>query len=472
MGRRSFLVILQLLLLSTATSPQRIRGHNSNKDELSSKSSDKIVLLNDLSLEQAYLHHSEAGTLPSSALPSASLAQQAARLAAGAYAGNTGHAPGGDWHVRAVYKNLNSVAVISSREEGGTCALAFRGSDDRLDWKNDYRARPFPLMLCADGKEDEELEERGGERFFLELLTRTDRTQEEEEAKEEERRRRRQQQQRQRRQAPRPPANDSQSERQQDPQRKRRQVRCPRRLGIYTLHYGFYRSFRLLLSGTRLEEDWWMLTHNGTCTPQRALMTGHSLGGAFVIYAKLLGWPGIPVTFAAPRAVANGSCPSPASADLPPLTRIYLADDPVPATLPVSDVTRLGIGGGWAHCGCALSLLPSVPFVGGEGEEEAKGKARKEHFAAKAQGCGSNEPLLMPSLLPSPPQPLPPLGGGMVDRRRDDGDKEAERGGLLPTGLLAPADLKRHLHTRYVRAVDEACQGPLDSMRCLFDHEV
>lgn len=46
---------------------------------------DKVVLLNDLSLEQAYLHHAAAGQLGEQEGFSESLAQQAARLAAGAY---------------------------------------------------------------------------------------------------------------------------------------------------------------------------------------------------------------------------------------------------------------------------------------------------------------------------------------------------------------------------------------------------
>lgn len=94
---------------------------------------------------------------------------------------------------------------------------------------------------------------------------------------------------------------------------------CQRRLGLYTvsggsqsicshttfahldlilfikryhktqLHYGFYDSFRLLSHGTTLEEDWRALVRNRTCDASIALITGHSLGGAFVVFAKLLG---------------------------------------------------------------------------------------------------------------------------------------------------------------------------------------
>ncbi len=55
------------------------------------------------------------------------------------------------------------------------------------------------------------------------------------------------------------------------------------------LHYGFYDSFRLLSHGTTLGEDWRALLRNGTCDPSVALITGHSLGGAFVVFAKILG---------------------------------------------------------------------------------------------------------------------------------------------------------------------------------------
>lgn len=55
------------------------------------------------------------------------------------------------------------------------------------------------------------------------------------------------------------------------------------------LHYGFYDSFRLLSHGTTLEEDWRALVRNRTCDASVALITGHSLGGAFVTFAKILG---------------------------------------------------------------------------------------------------------------------------------------------------------------------------------------
>jgi hypothetical protein len=361
------------------------------------------------------------------------------------------------------------------------------------------------MLLCRE-------EEEGKERFFLDLLTRADNAEGEEQEMEEEKRRRSQR----RRQMP-PPIdgqqakdsgnstnnNESGSSNSSSSTSKqsnssvsalpRLRQRCPRPLGLHVLHYGFYQSFRLLSSGTTLAEDWGSYFRNGTCDPDVSIMTGHSLGGAFTIYASILGWSGVPITFAAPRAVINGSCPTTAgraargataerskdednSHPLLPITRIYLTDDPVPATLPVSDAMRLGIGGPWVHCGCALALQASVPAGAAADEEEGEEeKLKEEHFAAKAMGCGSNEPLQEAPLLPPPPTlPVPsPLSLG---RNRRGGEEEeeatADTSGLLPSGLLAPGDLKRHVHTRYVRAMDEACQGPLDSMRCLFDHEV
>jgi len=75
--------------------------------------------------------------------------------------------------------------------------------------------------------------------------------------------------------------------------------------------------------------------------------------------------------------------------------------------------------------------------------------------------------------LPVPAAVPSPLSLGRNRRGgEDEEDSAVGANGLLPSGLLAPKDLKRHVHTRYIRAMDEACQGPLDSMRCLFDHEV
>lgn len=102
-----------------------------------------------------------------------------------------------------------------------------------------------------------------------------------------------------------------------------------------------------------------------------------------------------------------------------------------------------------------------------------------ETFAAIAMGCGSNAPLraregpgalILPSHTLSdagiandattpgllslvPPPALPPLQGPTT------------------TAKKGQPGIKRHLHTRYVRAMDEACHAPLDSNRCLFDHE-
>ena len=95
-------------------------------------------------------------------------------------------------------------------------------------------------------------------------------------------------------------------------------------------------------------------------------------------------------------------------------------------------------------------------------------------------GCGSNAPLRAregPAALLLPP------------KSADNTDVDASELGLLPplpplpTLPLPPppttkkkkntqSGIHRHIHTRYVRAMDEACQGPLDSPRCLFDHEV
>jgi len=520
----SFVLVLAIAAVSSASRMMRGASSTSSNSTTnttvtaipSATATDKLLLLNDLSLEQAYLHHSIVGTVPGAAGASASLAQQAARLAAGSYSGTTGQAPGG-WRVQATYKNINSVAVMSTRpgvvNEKQACALAFRGSDDRLDWRNDYMARQFPMLLC--GEEDE-----GKERFFLDMLTRADNVEGEEREMEEERRRRGQR----RRQTP-PPVGDQQvkesgnstsnnENRRSSSSSSSKQTnssaptlpglrqRCPRPLGLHVLHYGFYQSFRLLSSGTTLADDWGNYFRNGTCDPNVSIITGHSLGGAFTIYASILGWQGVPITFAAPRAVINGSCPTTAGREarattttttmversrdedtshpLLPITRIYLTDDPVPATLPVSDAMRLGISGPWVHCGCALALQASVPAGATAEEEEGEEEnLKKEHFAAKAMGCGSNEPLREAPLLPPPPT-LPvlaavpsPLSLGR-NRRGGDDEEEAAVGanGLLPSVLLAPGDLKRHVHTRYIRAMDEACQGPLDSMRCLFDHEV
>jgi hypothetical protein len=65
------------------------------------------------------------------------------------------------------------------------------------------------------------------------------------------------------------------------------------------------------------------------------------------LYAHMYTGPGIPVSFAAPRAVANGSCPHPPESAYP-ITRIYLTDDPVPATLPMSDRCAQSV----CHCLC------------------------------------------------------------------------------------------------------------------------
>lgn len=93
-------------------------------------------------------------------------------------------------------------------------------------------------------------------------------------------------------------------------------------------------------------------------------------------------------------------------------------------------------------------------------------------------GCGSNAPLRAregPTALLLPPKP-------------DSANLDPSDLGLLPPLPPLPTlppppplgkkktnaqpGIRRHIHTRYVKAVDEACQGPLDSPRCLFDHEV
>lgn len=509
--RQQFMLHLPFLVLvfdtAASTSSRMMRGKSNPSADTTAitvpaistaAATDKLLLLNDLSLEQAYLHHSTVGAVPGAVGASASLAQQAARLAAGSYSGTTGQALGG-WRVQATYQNVNSVAAISTRPgaayEKQACALAFRGSDDRLDWRNDYMARPFPMLLCGEEEEDKE-------RFFLDMLTtRADDAEGGAQEMDESRRRHGQPWQ----QMPSPvgsqqrmenSTNENESRRNNSssiqinssaPTRARLRERCPRLLGLHVLHYGFYQSFRLLSSGTTLAEDWGSYFRNGTCDPDISIITGHSLGGAFTIYASILGWPGVPITFAAPRAVINGSCPTTAgrgaittttkmerSTDEDvPITRIYLTDDPVPATLPVSDAMRLGVGGSWVHCGCALALQPSVPAGEEEGEEE---NVKQEHFAAKAMGCGSNEPLREAMLLPPPPTLPVPAAMPSLGRSRQREDEEvveaADANPLLPSGLITPEELKKHVHTRYVRAMDEACQGPLDSMRCLFDHEV
>lgn len=155
--------------------------------------------------------------------------------------------------------------------QGRGCALAFRGSDDRLDWRNDYRARPLPLILCSSASSSGQ-EER---LFFLDG-----------------------------------PKGSGMGDLDRPGLRH-----CQRRLGVHTVrilqsafkhkssdlsppkkpktieqvHYGFYDSFRLLSHGTTLEEDWRALLRNGTCDPSVALLTGHSLGGAFVVFARILG---------------------------------------------------------------------------------------------------------------------------------------------------------------------------------------
>jgi hypothetical protein len=140
-----------------------------------------------------------------------------------------------------------------------------------------------------------------------------------------------------------------------------------------------------------------------------------------------------------------------------------------------------GVGGPWVHCGCALALQAYYRPHDNDEQHEAKESVQNddnddETFAAVAMGCGSNAPLRAREgpaalLLPPPPdlnivldQPglLPPLPAAMLP--------------LPPPPTTAPRvntqpGIMRHIHTRYVRAVDEACQGSLDSPRCLFDHE-
>lgn len=54
-----------------------------------------------------------------------------------------------------------------SHKQGRGCALAFRGSDDRLDWRNDYRARSLPLILCSNSSEIGGNADEEEHRFFL-----------------------------------------------------------------------------------------------------------------------------------------------------------------------------------------------------------------------------------------------------------------------------------------------------------------
>lgn len=65
---------------------RRRRGQEEGQRSNDGIGGDKVVLLNDLSLEQAYLHHAAEGRLDALGGGGVSLAQQAARLAAGAYA--------------------------------------------------------------------------------------------------------------------------------------------------------------------------------------------------------------------------------------------------------------------------------------------------------------------------------------------------------------------------------------------------
>lgn len=71
------------------SSPTAATTTTPETDPLDKEDNDKVVLLNDLSLEQAYLHHAAEGRLEAAGAGgkafTASLAQQAARLAAGAY---------------------------------------------------------------------------------------------------------------------------------------------------------------------------------------------------------------------------------------------------------------------------------------------------------------------------------------------------------------------------------------------------
>lgn len=62
-----------------------------------------------------------------------------------------------------VYHTTNKHECV----QGRGCALAFRGSDDRLDWRNDYRARPLPLVLCSTSPSADEGDDEAGARFFL-----------------------------------------------------------------------------------------------------------------------------------------------------------------------------------------------------------------------------------------------------------------------------------------------------------------
>lgn len=141
-----------------------------------------------------------------------------------------------------------------------------------------------------------------------------------------------------------------------------------------------------------------------------------------------------------------------------------------------------GVGEPWAHCGCALALQAYYKQPTEETPSDQTAASNDdETFAAVAMGCGSNAPLRAregPAALLLPPKPA-----------SDTTDVDASELGLLPPlpplPTLPPpppptmkkkknmqSGIHRHIHTRYVRAMDEACQGQLDSPRCLFDHEV
>lgn len=150
-----------------------------------------------------------------------------------------------------------------------------------------------------------------------------------------------------------------------------------------------------------------------------------------------------------------------------------------------------GVGGPWVHCGCALALQAYYKDIPLDNEGDGSNDLHvgdDETFAAVAVGCGSNAPLRAregPAALLLPPPP-DANSQGYPDGNDDDDAAAAVIPGLPPLPPLLPLPgaqggkakkvntqpgILRHLHTRYVRAVDEACQGPLDSLRCLFDHE-